>query len=159
MSSKDAFPPIGKPAPAFTLPDQDGTRVSLKDFRGRPVVLYWYPKDNTPGCTAQACELRDTFPRFKASGAVILGASTDSVESHAKFRKKYDLPFTLLADPDHAVAEKYGVWQRKKTFGVSYTGTVRTTFIIDANGVLRHVIPVRRVAGHAATVERYLTDL
>lgn len=154
-----AFPPVGKPAPDFTLPDADGTPVSLKDFRGKPVVLYWYPKDDTPGCTAQACELRDTFPRFKKSGAIILGASADSVASHAKFRDKYELPFTLLADTDHAVAERYGVWQKKKTFGVSYTGIVRTTFIIDAKGILRQVIPVRRVAGHADTVEAALQNL
>jgi peroxiredoxin Q/BCP len=123
------------------------------------VVLYWYPKDDTPGCTTQACELRDTFPRFRDSGAVILGASADSVESHAKFRKKYDLPFTLLSDPDHAVAEAYGVWQQKKTFGLAYMGIVRTTFIIDAAGVLRRVMPVKPVAGHAAAVEAALSEL
>jgi peroxiredoxin Q/BCP len=159
MPGGPAHPPIGKSAPAFTLRDHDGKPVSLGDFRGRPVVLYWYPKDDTPGCTKQACELRDTFPRFRKSGAAILGASTDSVESHAKFRKKYDLPFTLLSDPDHVVAEQYGVWQQKKTFGVSYTGTARTTFVIDAKGVLRHVIPVKRVAGHADTVEAALAEL
>lgn len=159
MPDANGFPAVGRPAPAFTLRDHDGNKVSLKDFRGRPVVLYWYPKDDTPGCTAQACELRDDMPRFTGTRAVILGASADSVESHAKFRKKYDLPFTLLSDPDHAVAEAYGVWRRKKTFGVTYTGIVRTTFIIDAAGVLRRVMPVKRVAGHAAAVEAALGEL
>jgi len=154
-----SFPAVGKPAPAFALNAHDGSAVALEDFRGRPVVLYWYPKDDTPGCTTQACELRDTFPRFRASRAVILGASADSVESHAKFKKKYDLPFTLLSDPDHAVATAYGVWQRKKTFGVGYMGIVRTTFIIDKHGVLRAVIPVTRVAGHADAVEKALGSL
>lgn len=153
------YPEVGRPAPAFTLLADDGAAVSLKDFTGRPVVLYWYPKDDTPGCTVQACGLRDAFPRFRASKAVILGASADSVESHAKFRKKYSLPFPLLSDPDHAVAEAYGVWRQKKTFGVTYNGIVRTTFVIDADGVLRHVLPVKRVIGHADEVEKRLTAL
>jgi peroxiredoxin Q/BCP len=102
-------PAVGKPAPAFSLRDHDGKTVTLEQFHGKPVVLYWYPADNTPGCTKQACDLRDAFPRLGKLKAVVLGASPDSVESHVKFRKKYSLPFTLLSDPDHTVATAYGV--------------------------------------------------
>ena len=142
-----------KKAPAFSLVAHDGTTVALSDFLGRTVVLYFYPKDDTDGCTKEACDFRDAFPRFKKSKAVILGVSPDSVESHAAFRTKYGLPFTLLSDPDHAVAERYGVWQKKKTFGKSYMGIVRTTFVIDAKGTVQRVFNVKRVAGHAAEVE------
>jgi peroxiredoxin Q/BCP len=153
------LPKPGSPAPDFSLLAHDGSTVTLKDFKGKPVILYFYPKDDTDGCTKQACALRDDFPKFKASKAVILGVSPDSVESHVKFRKKYDLPFTLLADPDHAVAEKYGVWQMKKTFGVSYKGIVRTTFIIDGKGIVQKVFTVKRVASHADDVREAVNAL
>ena len=112
-------PVVGEPAPDFTLPTDEGTELTLSALRGRPVVLYFYPKDDTSGCTTQACEFRDDFPRFVAGDAVILGVSPDSVRSHARFRAKYDLPFTLLADEDHAVAERYGVWAEKSMYGRS----------------------------------------
>ena len=107
----------GEPAPDFTLPSDAGEQVTLSDFRGKPVVLYFYPKDNTPGCTTQACGIRDAYGEFERAGAVVLGVSPDKVASHVKFKEKYDLPFTLLADPDHAVAEEYGVWAEKKNYG------------------------------------------
>lgn len=149
-------PSIGSPAPSFKLATHDGTTVSLDSLRGRPVVLYFYPADDTPGCTTQACELRDEWPAFEQTGAVVLGVSPDTVESHRKFRAKYNLPFTLLADPDRRVANAYGVWGKKKTFGIPHVGIIRTTFIIDAEGVLRHVLPVRRVKGHAEKVMELL---
>jgi peroxiredoxin Q/BCP len=153
------IPVVGKPAPAFSLAADDGTTVTLKDLKGQPVVLFFYPGDDTPTCTKEACAFRDDFPRFTKSKAVILGISPDSVQSHAKFRKKYDLPFTLLADPGHAVADRYGVWAMKKRFGVSYMGVVRTTFVIDAAGKLRNVFTVTRVAGHSAEVQEALKTL
>lgn len=149
----------GAAAPRFTLKTDSGEKVSLSDFRGRPVVLYFYPKDDTTTCTTQACAFRDDFPKFESLGAVILGVSPDSVESHVKFRKKYKLPFTLLADPDHAVADAYGVWGRKKLFGVSYMGIIRTTFVIDGAGKIRNVFNVKRVAGHADEVRQAITSL
>lgn len=151
-------PPIGKPAPPFSLPAHDGSTVTLASLRGRPVVLYFYPADDTPGCTAQACELRDEWPAFDQTGAAIYGISPDSVASHEKFRAKYALPFPLLADVDRTVANAYGVWGKKKMFGVPYTGIIRTTFVIDAAGVLRHVLPVRRVKGHAEKVMELLRE-
>jgi peroxiredoxin Q/BCP len=150
---------MGRPAPSFTLKSDSGEEVSLSDFRGKPVVLYFYPKDDTPGCTAEACDFREMFPRFKKSGAVILGLSPDSVKSHVKFKQKFDLPFTLLADEDHAVAEKYGVWQQKKMFATKYMGIVRTTFVIDAAGKVRNVFTVKKVAGHVDEVEKAVAAL
>ena len=120
----------GDEAPDFTLKSDRGEDVTLSSLRGRPVVLYFYPKDDTPGCTVEACEFRDAFPRFKGSKAIILGISPDSVKSHQKFKGKFDLPFTLLADEDHAIAEKYGVWQKKSMYGRTYMGIARTTFEI-----------------------------
>jgi thioredoxin-dependent peroxiredoxin len=131
----------GDTAPDFTLPDQDGNTVSLADFRGRKVVLYFYPKDDTPGCTAQACDLRDNAETFDARGAVVLGVSPDPVAAHRKFRDKYDLPFTLLADTQHEVAEQYGVWKQKSMFGRKYWGNERTTFVIDGEGRIAKVLP------------------
>src|SRR5579862_4107284 len=131
----------GSPAPDFTLDDQDGTPVHLADLRGRTVVLYFYPKADTPGCTVQACGVRDRRADYAAAGAVVLGVSPDTVKQIAKFAAKYDLGFTLLADPDHAVAERYGVWVEKSRYGRTYFGNSRTTFLIDADGVVRHVIP------------------
>src|SRR5262245_47673307 len=133
----------GQPAPDFALETDAGERVSLSDFRGRPVVLYFYPKDDTPGCTAQACGIRDAWGEFERSGAVILGVSPDSPKSHAKFREKYSLPFTLLADEDHSVAETYGTWVQKKYMGKEYMGVERSTFVIDEGGNLKKVM--RRV--------------
>jgi thioredoxin-dependent peroxiredoxin len=150
---------IGKVAPSFSLSADDGSVVTLEELRGKPVVLYFYPKDDTPGCTKEACSFRDEFPRFRTSKATIAGVSPDSVASHAKFRKKYKLPFMLLSDPDHAVAELYGVWGKKKLFGASYMGILRTTFIIDADGILKHIIPVKRVEGHSEQVLELLNAL
>ena len=135
----------GKPAPIFTLPSDSGQDVSLESFRGKPVVLYFYPKDDTPGCTAQACGIRDAWGEFANRGAVVLGVSPDSPELHVKFKEKYGLPFTLLADEDHAVAETYGVWVEKSMYGKRYMGVERSTFVIDADGniakIMRRVKP------------------
>jgi peroxiredoxin Q/BCP len=136
---------VGKPAPTFTLPNENGERVSLDSFRGQPVVVYFYPRDDTPGCTAQACGIRDSWGAFEERGAVVLGVSPDSETSHVKFKRKYGLPFTLLADEDHAVSEAYGVWVEKSMAGRTYMGVERSTFVIDANGdvakVMRRVKP------------------
>jgi peroxiredoxin Q/BCP len=150
---------VGKAAPAFSLVADDGSTVALKDLKGSPVVLYFYPADDTPTCTKEACEFRDSFPQFRKSKAVILGVSPDTVASHVKFKKKYKLPFTLLADDGHAVADKYGVWGKKKLFGVSYMGVIRTTFLIDAGGIVRHVFTVKRLAGHIDEVEAAIKAL
>ena len=135
----------GKPAPDFELTSDAGEQVRLSSFRGKPVVLYFYPRDDTPGCTAQACGIRDAYGEFERAGAVVLGVSPDSEASHGKFRSKYDLPFTLLADPEHEVAEQYGVWVEKKNYGKTSMGIERSTFVIDADGnvarVMRRVNP------------------
>jgi thioredoxin-dependent peroxiredoxin len=124
----------GKPAPDFELLSDSGETVTLSSFRGKPVVLYFYPKDNTSGCTTQACGIRDAWSEFEAAGAVVLGVSPDGVASHQKFKGDFDLPFALLADPEHAVAETYGVWQEKSRDGRTYMGIVRSTFVIGADG-------------------------
>jgi thioredoxin-dependent peroxiredoxin len=142
----------GKPAPDFELQSDSGETVSLKGLRGKPVVLYFYPKDDTPGCTAQACGIRDVYGEFERAGAVVLGVSPDSERSHVKFKEKYDLPFTLLADADHAVADEYGVWQEKKYAGKSYMGVVRSTFVIDADGTVKKVMHNVKPATHADDV-------
>jgi peroxiredoxin Q/BCP len=139
-------------APEFTLPDQNGSAVSLSDFRGRKVVLYFYPKDDTSGCTTQACELRDSVETFDARGAEILGVSPDPVASHRRFADKYDLPFTLLADVDHEVAEAYGVWKEKSMYGRNYWGNERTTFVIDEQGRIAKVLPKVKPAEHVDQV-------
>lgn len=126
----------GIEAPDFTLPDKDGKAVSLHDFRGQKVVLYFYPKDDTAGCTKQACGFGELYPSFTEAGAVVIGISKDSVTSHQKFAMKYDLPFILLSDPDHQVIEKYDVWKEKSMFGKKYMGTERSTYIIDAQGII-----------------------
>jgi peroxiredoxin Q/BCP len=143
---------IGTAAPDFDLPDQDGRRVRLADLRGRSVVLYFYPKDDTPGCTTQACGIRDAWGEFERAGAVVLGVSPDSEKSHVKFKEKFDLPFTLLADTDHAVAEAYGVWTLKKYMGREYMGVERTTFVIDADGIVAKVFEKVKPATHADDV-------
>lgn len=127
---------IGTKAPAFTLPDQNGVPRSLSDYRGSKVVLYFYPKDMTPGCTKQACGFAELYPQFREKGAVVLGVSRDSVASHKRFEEKYGLPFPLLSDPDRAVIEAYGVWQEKKNYGKVTMGIVRTTYLIDEEGVI-----------------------
>jgi peroxiredoxin Q/BCP len=132
---------LGGPAPDFTLRNQDDESVSLSDHHGRWVVLYFYPKADTPGCTAQACGVRDRGADYAAADAVVLGVSPDPVRALAKFAQKYGLAFTLMSDPDHAVAERYGVWVEKSMYGRTYWGNSRTTFIIDPTGVVRHVIP------------------
>ena len=128
-------------APDFTLSDQDGAPVTLSALRGRPVVLYFYPKDDTPGCTTQACDLRDRIGELRQKGAAVFGVSPDSVRSHRKFADKYGLPFPLLADTEHQVAEQYGVWAEKTFMGKKYMGNDRTTFVIDADGRVRKVLP------------------
>ena len=135
----------GHEAPEFELTSDTGERVRLSQFRGKPVVLYFYPKDDTPGCTAQACGIRDTYEDFEQQGAVVLGVSPDDESSHVKFKQKYGLPFTLLADPDHEVADKYGVWGERKYMGKTYWGVERSTFLIDEEGriakIMRRVKP------------------
>ena len=127
---------IGTKAPDFTLPDQNGTEHSLSDYRGQKVVLYFYPRDNTAGCTKQACGYAELYPQFKEKGAVVIGISKDSVASHKKFEEKYGLPFTLLSDTERKVIDAYGVWQEKKSYGKVSMGVVRTTYLIDENGII-----------------------
>ena len=127
---------VGTRAPAFTLPDQDGKMVSLKDFKGQKVVLYFYPKDNTPGCTKQACNFGELLPQFREKGAAVVGVSKDSVASHKKFQEKFGLPFTLLSDPELKAIQAYGVWQEKNMYGKKTMGVVRTTYLIDEKGVI-----------------------
>lgn len=131
---------VGDPAPDFTANDQNGQPISLHDFKGKKLVLYFYPKDDTPGCTAQACDLRDNYERMLAQGYAVVGVSVDDETSHQKFIKKFDLPFPLLADTDHTVVEAYGVWAEKKNYGRTYMGTVRTTFVIDEEGKIEDII-------------------
>ena len=142
----------GEPAPDFTLTDDHGEEVTLSSLRGKPVVLYFYPKDDTPGCTAQACGIRDAYGEFERAGAVVLGVSPDDESSHVKFREKYELPFTLLADTGHSVAEQYGVWGEKKYAGKSYMGVNRSTFVIDADGNVKKVMHNVKPATHADDV-------
>jgi len=142
----------GQPAPDFTLPADDGTTVSLAALRGKTVVVYFYPKDDTPGCTTEACEIRDSWGDIAATGAVLLGVSPDSVASHQRFRAKYGLPFRLLADADHRVAEAFGAWGEKQLYGRRYLGVLRSTFIIDRKGVVSAVFPNVKPAGHAAQI-------
>ena len=125
---------VGTQAPDFTLPDQNGNRHSLSDYRGKEVILYFYPKDNTPGCTKQACGFAERYPQFIEKGAVVLGISKDSVASHKKFEEKYGLPFTILSDPELVAIQAYDVWQEKKNYGKTYMGVVRSTYLIDENG-------------------------
>jgi peroxiredoxin Q/BCP len=149
----------GDQAPDFTLPTDTGTPLTLSAFRGRPVVLYFYPKDDTSGCTKESCEFRDLVPRFDRVNAQILGISPDGVKSHAKFRDKYQLNFPLLADEGHAVADQYGVWQEKSMYGRKYWGNARTTFIIDAKGRIAKVFEKVKAAGHAAEVAEAVSAL
>jgi peroxiredoxin Q/BCP len=142
----------GKPAPEFELTSDSGEAVSLASLRGQPVVLYFYPKDDTPGCTAQACGIRDAWGEFQRAGAVVLGVSADDAASHARFREKYGLPFPLLADTDHRVSEAYGVWGEKKLYGKTYMGIERSTFVIDADGTVARVMRKVKPDTHADDV-------
>lgn len=148
----------GDRAPSFALPDDSGETVRLREFAGRTVVLYFYPRDETPGCTTQACGIRDNWEAIEATGAVILGVSPDPVERHARFRKHRRLPFKLLADVDHTVAEAYGAWGEKSMFGKKYHGILRTTFIIDGKGVVRRVFEKVKPNGHAQMLLKALQE-
>lgn len=148
----------GDPAPDFRLPADDGSTVSLSDFAGRRLVLYFYPKDDTSGCTAQACELRDDLPAFSALGIDVVGVSPDSVGSHVKFKEKYDLNFPLLADVDHETAEAYGVWKEKSMYGRTYMGIERSTFLIDGDGRVEQAWRKVKARGHAAMLREYLGE-
>ena len=147
---------IGTKAPQFTLNDKDGNAVSLSDFLGKKVVLYFYPRDNTPGCTRQACAFAAAYEDFKANHVVIIGISKDSVASHQKFARKYDLPFILLSDPELQAIQAYGVWQEKKLYGKVSMGVVRTTFIIDEHGNIERVMPKVKPDTNAAEILSYL---
>ena len=148
---------IGMNAPEFTLPDKDGNPVSLSDFRGRKVVLYFYPKDNTPGCTRQACAFAAAYQGFRDQNIAVIGISKDSVASHLKFAQKYDLPFILLSDPELKAIEAYGVWQEKKLYGKVSMGVVRTTFVIDEEGRIEKVMPKVKPDTNAAEILSYLS--
>jgi peroxiredoxin Q/BCP len=148
----------GKPAPDFELTADDGETVSLSSLRGKPVVLYFYPKDDTPGCTTQACGIRDVYGELERAGAVVLGISPDDEGSHVRFKKKYDLPFTLLADTDHSVAERYGAWGEKSYMGRKSVGVLRSTFVIGPDGTVKKVLQKVKPATHADDVLRALGD-
>ncbi|MCX6137307.1 MAG: thioredoxin-dependent thiol peroxidase [Ignavibacteriales bacterium] len=139
---------VGTKAPAFTLPAQDGKTYSLKDFKGKKIVLYFYPKDNTSGCTREACDFRDNLSAFKKKGAVVIGMSSDSASSHKKFSEKHELTFTLLSDEDKAILTAYGVWKEKSMYGRKYMGIERTTVVIDEKGIVTHIYPKVKVTGH-----------
>ena len=148
----------GMTAPDFSLPADGGGTVSLADYRGKKVVLYFYPKDNTPGCTTEACNFRDDYSEIAAAGAAVIGISPDTVQSHDRFKLKHSLPFVLLSDPDHLVAEAYGVWREKKMFGRDYMGIIRSTFIINPDGKVAKIFSKVRVKGHSRQVLAALTE-
>ncbi len=147
---------VGMKAPEFTLPDKDGNMVSLKDFLGKKVVLYFYPRDNTPGCTRQACAFAGAYEDFGRLGAVVIGVSKDSTASHQKFAEKNSLPFILLSDPERSAIEAYGVWQEKKNYGKVSMGVVRSTFVIDESGVIEKVMPKVKPDTNATEILEYL---
>ncbi len=146
----------GTKAPGFTLPDKDGNMISLSDFLGKKVILYFYPKDNTPGCTKQACAFAANFEKFREIDAVVIGISKDSVASHVKFAAKFDLPFILLSDTELAAIQAYDVWKEKKLYGKVNMGVVRTTYVIDENGIIEHVMPKVKPDTNAAEILEYL---
>ena len=156
MAKKSApvasFPSIGKKAPSFTAAGSNGKKVKLSDFSGKVLVLYFYPKDNTAGCTQEACSFRDAYDQFREAGVEVVGVSADSLESHAKFISKHDLPFTLLADTNHKMAEAYGTWRQKQMSGRKFMGVVRITFIIAPDGTLAHVFEKVTPAQHAKQI-------
>lgn len=143
---------VGDKAPDFEGKDQNGNVIKLSDYRGRKVILYFYPKDNTPGCTAQACNLRDNYSQLQHEGYEVIGISTDSEKSHQNFTGKYELPFTLIADTDKQIVEQYGVWQEKSMYGRKYMGTMRYTFVLDENGVIQDIITKVKTADHAKQI-------
>ncbi len=147
---------VNDQAPEFSLPSSEGTELSLKDFRGKKVVLYFYPKDDTPGCTKEACSFTENLARVRRKGAVVLGVSADSTESHRKFIDKYSLSFPLLSDESKQMLKKYGVWKKKSFMGRSYMGIERTTFIIDEQGRITHIFPKVKVEGHTEEVLKNL---
>jgi thioredoxin-dependent peroxiredoxin len=149
---------VGKKAPAFTLPNADGKKVSLKDYAGKHVVLYFYPRDNTPGCTLEAQDFQRKLPEFKKRKAVVLGVSPDGEASHCKFRDKFDLSFELLSDPEHTVLEKYGAWGEKTLYGKKSVGVIRSTVIIDPSGNVQKVFPKVKVNGHVEAVLEALDE-
>ena len=153
------LPKVGTKAKNFTLPDQEGKLHILKEYTGQWVVLYFYPKDDTPGCTVEACQFRDTFPQFKRSQAVVFGVSVDAVKKHAKFATKYKLPFTLLSDEEKKVVELYGVWAKKKFMGREYMGILRTTFLINPVGKIAKIYENVKPAGHAEEVLKDINEL
>ncbi len=154
------LPAIGRKAPAFTLPASTGGKIKLSDYAGKSnVILYFYPKDNTPGCTQEACDFRDNIARLNQADTVVLGISTDSLTSHEKFSGKFELSFPLLADEDHAVAEKYGVWGEKKNYGRTYMGLHRSTFLIGKDGKIKAVWPNVKVKGHVDAVAEQVAAL
>ncbi len=140
---------IGNVAPDFNSKDQDGNEIKLSSFRGKKVVLYFYPKDNTPGCTTQACNLRDNYDMLLSKGYIVLGVSVDDEKSHTKFIAKFDLPFSLIADTDHSIVEAYGVWVEKSMYGRTYMGTARTTFIINEEGIIQEIIKKVNTKDHS----------
>ena len=142
----------GKKAPSFTGKDQDGKKVSLADFTGKKVVLYFYPQDNTPTCTVQACNLRDNFSDLQKEGIVVIGVSPDEEVKHKKFETKFELPFTLLADPELTIIEKYGVWGEKSMYGKNYMGLLRTTFLIDENGIIKKIFSKPKSKEHSEEI-------
>jgi peroxiredoxin Q/BCP len=142
----------GDKAPAFSGTDQDGRKISLADYKGKKVVLYFYPEDDTPTCTIQACNLRDNYGVLRKNGFEIIGVSPDNEKSHKKFEAKFDLPFTLIADPKHLVIEKYGVWDKKQMFGRQYMGVLRTTFVIDEKGIIRKIFTRPKNKAHAEEI-------
>ena len=150
---------IGMKAPYFSLPDKDGNLVSLADFLGKKVVLYFYPKDNTPGCTRQACAFASAYDGFRAANVAVIGISKDSIASHQKFAQKYELPFLLLSDPELKAIEPYGVWQEKKLYGKTSMGVIRTTYIIDEQGHVEKVMPKVKPDTNAAEILAYLTEV
>lgn len=143
---------VGERAPAFVGKDQNGQSINLAKLKGKKVVLYFYPQDMTPTCTVQACNLRDHIALLQKAGWVVIGVSPDTIESHKKFESKHDLPFSLLADPDHTIIESYGVWGEKKLYGRAYMGLYRTTFLIDEKGVIRHVFAKPKSKQHAEEI-------
>lgn len=149
----------GKQAPDFTLPDDKGQMHTLSDYRGKPVVLYFYPKDNTSGCTKEACGFRDDYSAYKEAGVIILGVSPDSSKSHANFREKYELPFTLLADTEREVLKAYGAWGLKKMYGREYEGVLRTTFLIGKDGKILKVFEKVKPANHSTEILAALEEL
>ncbi|MGZ8458491.1 MAG: thioredoxin-dependent thiol peroxidase [Gemmatirosa sp.] len=159
MTTTVAVPAVGAPAPDFTLLTDAGEPLALGALRGRTVVLFFYPKDDTTSCTTEACGFRDALPRFEEMDAVVLGISPDPVKSHVKFRAKYALPYPLLADTEHAVAESYGVWREKSMYGRRYMGVVRTTFVIGRDGRIAHVFENVKSAGHAESVATVVAGL